>query len=106
MQLLQGIIALFLHLNKLPAIETVKILAVIDISKLVANNAGITDCCIYVGMRVSKYPRIDTAVGSPVVPISQNQLRLQSFNLSLQSVKEFRGVSTIHLGMVELERHT
>ena len=43
---LQGIIALFLHLNKLTAIETTEILAVIDISKLVADNTGIADCCI------------------------------------------------------------
>ena len=94
-----------LHFNKLPAIEATKVLTIIDITELIANNAGITDGCIYVGVRVSKNPRIDTAVGSPVVPISQNQLRLQSFNLSLQSVKEFRSVSTIHLGMVELERY-
>ena len=94
------------HLYKLSAIEAAEILSVIDITELVADNASFSDCCIYVGVRVAKYPRIDTAVSSPVVPISQNQLRLQSFNLSLQSVKEFRGVSTIHLGMVELERHT
>ena len=100
-----GMPYLLSHLYKLPAIETSEILAVIDISKLVADNAGIADCCIYVGVRVPKYPRIDTTVGSPVVPISQNQLRLQFFNLSLQSVKEFRSVSTIHLGMVELERY-
>ena len=106
MQLLQGIIALFLHLYKLPAVKTTEVLSVIDIAELVADNTGIADGCIYVGVRVAEYPRIDTAVGSPVVPISQNQLRLQFFNLSLQSVKEFRGVSTIHLGMVELERHT
>ena len=95
-----------LHLNKLPAIEATKILTIVNISKLVANDAGIADCCIYIGVRVSENPRIDTAVGSPVVPISQNQLRLQSFNLSLQDIKKFRSVSTIHLGMVELERHT
>ena len=92
-----------LHLNKLPAIEAGKILTVVDIAELVANNASIVDCCIYIGVQVVEYPRINTAVGSPVVPISQNQLRLQTFNLSLQSVKEFRGVSTIHLGMVKLE---
>ena len=89
-----------LHLNNLPAIEATEILMVIDIAELVINDAGIADCCIYVGVRVPENPRINTAVGSPVVPISQNQLRLQSFNLSLQSVKEFRGVSTIHMGMV------
>ena len=97
---------LLLHLNKLPAIEAGKVLTIVNITELVANDSGIADCCINVSVRVSENPRIDTAVGSPVVPISQNQLRLQSFNLSLQSVKEFRGVSTIHLGMVELERHT
>ena len=96
---------LLLYLNKLSAIEATEILAVIDISELVADNASIADCSIYVGVRVPENPRINTAVGSPVFPISQNQLRLQSFNLSLQSVKEFRGVSTIHLGMVELERY-
>ena len=95
-----------LHLYNLPAIEASEVLTIIDITELVADNAGVADCCINVSVRVSKNPRIDTAVGSPVVPISQNQLRLQTFNLSLQSVKEFRGVSTIHLGMVELERHT
>ena len=106
MQLLQGIEAYRLHLNKLTAIEATEVLTIVNITELVANNACIPDCCIYVGVRVPENPRINTAVGSPVVPISQNQLRLQSFNLSLQSVKEFRGVSTIHLGMVELERHT
>ena len=95
-----------LHLNKLPAIEAGEVLTIVNITEQVADNASIADCNIYVGVRVSKNPRINTAVGSPVVPISQNQLRLQPFNLSLQSVKEFRGVSTIHLGMVELERHT
>ncbi len=97
--------ALFLHLNKPLAIEATEVLSVVNIAELVTNDAGIADCCINVGVRVPENPRINTAVGSPVVPISQNQLRLQSFNLSLQSVKEFRGVSTIHLGMVELERY-
>ena len=76
------------------------------IAKLIADKACIANGRLLVSVRVSENPRIYTAVSSPVVPISQNQLHLQSFNLSLQSVKEFRGVSTIHLGMVELERYT
>ena len=92
-----------LHLNKLSAIEAGKVLTIVNITELVANDSGIADCCINVGVRVSENPRIDTAVGSPVVPISQNQLRLQSFNLPLQDIKEFRCVSTVHLGVVELK---
>ena len=57
---------LLLYLNKPPAIEAGKILTVVDIAKLVANNAGIADCSIYVGVRVSKYPRIDTAISNEV----------------------------------------
>ena len=57
---------LCLHFNILPAIKAAEILAVVDIAKLVADNTGIADCCIYVGVRVSKYPRIDTAVGNKV----------------------------------------
>ena len=52
MQFLQGIIALFLHLYKLPAIETVKILAVIDISKLVADLLCITNGCLLVVLNI------------------------------------------------------
>ena len=63
---LQGIIAFFLHLYKLPAIETAEVLSVVNIAELVTNDAGIADCCINVGVRVSKYPRIDTAFSSPM----------------------------------------
>ena len=69
LQLLQGIIALFLHLYKLPAIETTEIFTVIDIAKLIANNASVADCCIYVGVRVSENPRIDTAIGYEVAQL-------------------------------------
>ena len=69
MQLLQGIIAFFLHLYKLPAIEATEILTVIDIAKLVADNTGIADCCIYVGVRVPENPRIDTAVSNKVAQL-------------------------------------
>ena len=59
--------ALFiLHLNKLPAIETTEIFTVIDISKLVADNASVADCCIYVGVRVPENPCIDTAISNEV----------------------------------------
>ena len=68
-RLSQSILALYLHLNKLPTIEAVKILAVIDISKLVANYTGIADYCINVGVRVSKNPRIDTAVCDEVTQL-------------------------------------
>ena len=51
---------LYLYLNIFATIEAGKILSVIDIAELVANNASIADGCIYVGVRVAKYPRIDT----------------------------------------------
>ena len=60
---------MYLHLNKLPAIEASEILAVIDISKLVADNTGIADCCINVGVRVPKNPRINTAVGNEIAQL-------------------------------------
>ena len=41
-------------------------LIVIDIAKLIADKACIADCCIYVGVRVSENPRIDTVVGNKV----------------------------------------
>ena len=63
---LQGIIAFFLHLYKLPAVKTTEVLSVVNIAKLIANNASVADCCIYVGVRVPKYPRIDTAISSPM----------------------------------------
>ena len=55
-----------LHLNKLLAIEAAEILSIVYIAELVADNAGVADCSIYVGVRVAKYPRIDTAVGDKV----------------------------------------
>ena len=91
------------HLKTLSAIEAGEVLSVVNITEVVADNASVADCCINVGVRVPENPRINTAVSSPVVPISQNQLRLQSFNLSLQGVKKFRCVGTVHLGMVKLE---
>ena len=57
---------LLLYLSKPPAIETTEILMVIDISELVADNTGVADCCIYVGMRVPENPRINTAVSDEV----------------------------------------
>lgn len=39
--LLQGIIAFFLHLYKPPATEAGKILTIVNIAELVADNAGI-----------------------------------------------------------------
>ena len=68
-RLSQSILALYLHLNKRPTIEAVKSLTIVNISKLIANNASIADCCIYVGVRVSKYPRIDTAVCDEVAQL-------------------------------------
>ena len=61
--------ALILHLNKLSAIEATEVLSVVNIAKLVANYAGIADCCINIGVRVSKNPRIDTAVGNKVAQL-------------------------------------
>ena len=58
-----------LHLNKLFAIEATEILTIVNIAELVADNASIANCCIYVGVRVSKYPRIDTAVGYEVTQL-------------------------------------
>ena len=55
-----------LHLNKLPAIETAEILTIVDIAELVADDAGIADCCINIGVRVSENPRIDTAISDDV----------------------------------------
>ena len=64
---------LYLYLNIFATIEAVKILAVIDISKLVANYAGIADCCINIGVRVPENPHIDTAISNEVA-----QLRCES----------------------------
>lgn len=64
---------LLLYLNKPPAIEASEVLTVVDIAKLVADNAGIADCCIYIGVRVPENPRIDTAIGDKVA-----QLRCES----------------------------
>ena len=61
--------ALFLHLYKLPAVKTTEVLSAVNIAELVTNNASIADCCIYVGVRVAKYPRIDTAVGYKVAQL-------------------------------------
>ena len=55
-----------LHFNILSAIEAVKILTIVNITKLVADNAGIADGCINIGVRVPKYPRIDTAVSNEI----------------------------------------
>ena len=60
---------LYLHLNIFAAIEAAEILSIVNISKLVANDAGIADCCIYIGVRVSENPRIDTAVGDKVAQL-------------------------------------
>ena len=57
------------HLNKLPAIETGKILSVVNIAELVTNDAGIADCCIYVGVRVPENPRIDTAFSNEIAQL-------------------------------------
>ena len=67
MQHLQGIIALFLHLYKLSTVKTTEDLSVVNIAELIADNAGVADGYIYVGVRVSEYPHIDTAVSSPVL---------------------------------------
>ena len=69
MQLLHGIIALFLHLYKLPAVKTTEVLSVVNMAELVTNDAGIADCCIYVGVRVPENPCIDTAVGNKVAQL-------------------------------------
>ena len=45
-------------------------LIVINIAKLIADKACIPDCCIYVGMRVSENPRINTAVSDEVAQFS------------------------------------
>ena len=55
-----------LHLNKLPAIEADKILTIVDIAELVADNASVADCCINIGVRVSENPRIDTAISNEI----------------------------------------
>ena len=44
-------------------------LIVINIAKLIADKACIPDCCVYDGVRVSKYPRIDTAVYDEVTQL-------------------------------------
>ena len=58
-----------LHLNKVSAIEAGKILTIVNIAELVTYNTGIADGRIYVGVRVSEYPRIDTAVGNEVAQL-------------------------------------
>lgn len=55
-----------LHFNILPAIEAGEVLSVVNITELVADNTGIADYRINVGVRVPENPRINTAVGYEV----------------------------------------
>ena len=64
-----GMPYLLSHLYKLSAIEATEVLSVVNISKLVANNASIADCCIYIGVRVPEYPHIDTAISNEVAQL-------------------------------------
>ena len=65
--------------------QTYNILTIGYIAKLIANNAGIADCCIYVGMRVAKYPRIDTTGCNEAISKSGN-LQFLRFAASRKSL--------------------
>ncbi len=52
MQLLQGIIALFLQLYKLLAVKTTKVLSVVNIAELVADLLCITNGCLLVVLNI------------------------------------------------------
>ena len=43
-------VSFFLHLNKLFAIEATEVLSIVNITELVADNTGVADYCIYVGV--------------------------------------------------------